>query len=189
MKILVTGAYSTGKSIFVNELAGTLRKNGYSVAVLPDSSREITLPLNRYQGHDTTMWLLAWQISKEKISSSMLKANSIILCDRGVPDILSHNLESITRNSGLENAHAMSTAQDWCKSYDLSFFSLIDKAIPINNDGLRVIDPSFRQKMEDFALETTKGLRHCLELPFPSADRVVFAINEIKRYQSSRGFS
>lgn len=179
MKILVTGAYSTGKSILVQHLARRLEGLGLSVLVLSDSSREIDLPLNRNQGHDTTLWLLSWQISKERLASCLDTSKRIIICDRGVPDILAHNLEAKSRGQDLKNDLAYRAGVEWCSSYDLSFFSKIDEEIPIEADGIRVTDPGYRRLMESFASESIEYVNPCLTMPLALADRVAFASSRI----------
>jgi nicotinamide riboside kinase len=179
LKILVTGAYSTGKSTLIRGLAEALEASGTSTLVLSDSSREISFPLNREQGHDTTLWLLSWQISKERTAAEIWGQKSVIICDRGVPDILAHNLEAGTRAQGLSNQNALSAAQDWCKTYDLSLFSLINDSIPIEEDGIRVADPNYRRLMETFAQKTVELLQPCVTLPFSEQERIKFSLSEI----------
>ncbi|WP_411958715.1 AAA family ATPase [Paracoccus homiensis] len=179
MKILITGAYSTGKSTLTEEVSKLLREDGLSVLVLSDSSREINLPLNKNQGHDTTLWLLSWQISKERLSQALSEVYQVVICDRGIPDILAHNLEAGSRGQGVRSEIALQKALDWCSSYDLSFLSTIDDRIPVKEDGVRVTDPGYRRQMEEFATETASSLKACMTLPLSFEERVIFVRSRI----------
>lgn len=185
MKVLITGAYSTGKTLLVNGLKRRLENHGIPAFSLSDSSREIPFPLNRNQGHDTTLWLLSWQISKELTAERLNTPESIIICDRGVPDILAHNLEACTRAQGLKSNVALDAGTSWCSSYNLSFMSLIDNTIPILQDGLRDPDPKYRHRMEAFARETVAPLNPCLTLPLGLEDRLEYSLNEIIKHRNS----
>jgi hypothetical protein len=125
------------------------------------------------------MWLLAWQMSKEKLAVSMVPPRSILICDRGVPDILAHNLEATSRGSGLKNPDALKAAEEWSTTYDMSFFSLINEGIPIEPDGLRITDPKYRKALEEYARETVDLLDPCFDLPFHGRERVEFAESKI----------
>jgi nicotinamide riboside kinase len=179
LKILITGAYSTGKSTLIAEVAKLLEANGLSALVLSDSSREISFPLNRDQGHDTTLWLLSWQISKERLSKSLGEAYKVVICDRGIPDILAHNLEAGSRGQGLKSDLAVEAAMNWCLSYDLSFLSTIDEQIPVKEDGVRVADADFRHQMGAFATETARYLKGYFTLPLALEDRIAFVSSHL----------
>jgi hypothetical protein len=180
LKILVTGAYSTGKTTFVNQLSVCLTEAGIPSVTLCDSSREITLPLNKEQGMITTLWLLAWQISKEKTALNLSPKGTVLICDRGIPDILAHNFDSGDRGTGLTDGNALETAQDWCSTYDLSFFSVVDAAIAVAEDGVRVTDASYRLKLQEFGRLTSSYLGFCTDLPVDLTERVNLAKKEIK---------
>jgi hypothetical protein len=128
----------------------------------------------------TTLWLLAWQISKEKTAQNLCPKGTVLICDRGIPDILAHNLEADARGSSLTDSSALETAQDWCSTYDLSFFSEVDAAIAIEEDGVRVADASYRQKLEEYGRLTSGYLGSCTNLPVDLAERVNLAKKEIK---------
>src|SRR5438046_1871174 len=95
IKVVVTGAYSTGKTTLVDVLAGALARDGISREVLPDISRRCPMPLNTSQTDDTTLWLIGSQVSGEVAAAAT--GAEVILCDRGIPDILSHHLEVLAR--------------------------------------------------------------------------------------------
>lgn len=179
MKVLITGAYSTGKSTLIAEVSKSLEACGIATLILSDSSREISFPLNRDQGHDTTLWLLSWQISKERFSNSLGTNYRVVFCDRGVPDILAHNLEASRRGQELQSEVALKAALNWCSSYDLSFLSTIDEAIPVQEDGVRVADPNYRTLMGEFAIQTTAYLTRCQTLPIALEERVNFVRTRI----------
>jgi len=59
------------------------------VNVLPDVARESPAPLNENQTDEASIWLASVQISREIAAG--FRESDVLLCDRGVPDILAHH--------------------------------------------------------------------------------------------------
>ena len=173
VKVLVTGAYSTGKST----LSGALQKEllndcpGNSVALVKGVARESGLNLNLDQTAETTAWLLGAQIERERTVVSNY-AHQYVVCDRGVPDILAHNLDAAQRGNGLHDETVIQSSIAWCDTYDIVLLSLIDSAQAVEEDGLRIQDPVYRQRMQGFALQAVKHCKKPIILPGGFEDRV-----------------
>jgi nicotinamide riboside kinase len=149
LKVLVTGAFSTGKSSLIEGLASKIRER-CSVVVIPDVARQCPFTLNREQEEDGTLWLMTKQILNELEASR--NAPDIILCDRGVPDILAHLEEARVRGvAGRRPDLLKPFLIEWCRTYQLVLVSKIDPRIPIIRDDFRVPDHGFRAEMETFS--------------------------------------
>lgn len=133
----------------VEGLASNLRPR-YSVAVVPDVARRCPFTLNRTQGEEGTLWLLTKQVSNElEISRNR---PDVLLCDRGIPDILAHLEEARTRRvAGVGPDLLKPFLVEWCRTYKLVFVSKIDSHIPTVRDPVRVLDDGFRAEMEAFS--------------------------------------
>jgi hypothetical protein len=145
----VTGAFSTGKSTLVECLASNLKKR-CSVSVVPDVARQCLFTLNRAQEEEGTLWLLTKQVSNElEISRNR---PDVLLCDRGIPDILAHLEEARTRGAaGVRPDLLKPFLIEWCKTYELVFVSRINSHIPTVPDRVRIPDHKFRAEMEAFS--------------------------------------
>jgi nicotinamide riboside kinase len=147
--VLVTGAFSTGKSTLVEGLASNLRQR-YSVAVVPDVARQCPFTLNSAQDEEGTLWLLTKQISNELEIS--LQRPDVLLCDRGIPDIVAHLEEARTRGAaGVRPNLLKPFLIEWCRTYELVFVSKIDSCIPTVRDLVRVPGHEFRAEMEAYS--------------------------------------
>jgi nicotinamide riboside kinase len=149
LKILVTGAFSTGKSTLVEYLASNLKER-WSVSVVPDVARQCPFALNRAQEEEGTMWLLAKQLSNElEISRN---PPDVLLCDRGIPDIMSHLEEARKRGAaGVRPDLLKPFFKEWCKTYELVLVCKINPHIPTVPDQMRIPDQKFRAEMETFS--------------------------------------
>lgn len=149
LKVLVTGAFSTGKSSLIEALASKIQER-CSVVVVPDVARLCPFTLNREQEESGTLWLLTKQILNELEASR--NAPDTILCDRGVPDILAHLEEARVRGvAGTRPDLLKPFLIEWCRTYQLVLVSKIDPRIPIIGDDFRVPDHDFRAEMETFS--------------------------------------
>jgi hypothetical protein len=73
----------------------------------------------------------------------------ILICDRGVPDILAHHEEVRARNLPTARSDLLRPFLfEWCKTYDLTFLLKIDVNIPTEVDQLRVANDQFREEMQ-----------------------------------------
>lgn len=182
----MTGAFSTGKSRLVELIGFELRKS-HSVATAPDVARECPFPLNKNQGEDATVWLLTKQVSNElEISRNR---PDVVLCDRGIPDILAHSEEARTR--GVTSVRLDSLKPflfEWCKSYDIVFASRIDFNITTASDSLRVLDDSFRARMEAFSdAVLAEFTPHARNLALSPEKRLNESLNLIERELKRKG--
>ncbi|HEV2567912.1 ATP-binding protein [Sphingomonas sp.] len=173
LKVLVTGAYSTGKTGLVNSIGPALQAHGLQVDILPDTARTCPFPLNKEQTGAASLWLIGTQISREIERSAAVP--DILICDRGVPDVLAHDLEAYRsgRGSGLELLKPF--LAEWTRTYDLLLLSRVDRGIPVEPDGLRVEDPEYRDLLDGLAAEVLLGVAGVLELPPGPEDRLVYA--------------
>ncbi|MFT9092451.1 MAG: ATP-binding protein [Gluconacetobacter sp.] len=176
-KILVTGAYSTGKSSLVDAITRSLRAADHSVTILPDVARDCPFPLNLDQTERATLWLLTTQIAREIEAS--YKTTEIIICDRGVPDILAHFTELATRGTVDLIPRMMPFLNAWIKLYDLILLSRLNPDIPIEADGLRCMDPDYRSYLDRNAARGLEGYNNTIELPFDEQERLCCALKEI----------
>jgi nicotinamide riboside kinase len=145
-KILVTGAFSTGKTTLVHRLERDLFQR-HTVTTLPDIARQASFPMNKNQDENATLWLLTKQVSNEL---EMLRRElDILICDRGVPDILAHHEEVRARSLPTARSDLLRPFLfEWCKTYDLTFLLKIDVNIPTEVDQLRVANDQFREEMQ-----------------------------------------
>lgn len=177
LKVIVTGAYSTGKSTLVDALAMALLASGRTVAKVPDVARGSPVPLNAAQNADASLWLIATQVAREVEAAQ--GPEEVMLCDRGVPDVLAHDLDLAA--SGGWVAPLRPFLDRWLSSYDLLLFARIDERIPIAADGLRVEDPAYRTRLDRCAAAVLDGRQGVSELPLGSAERLAYAIEAIER--------
>ena len=151
IKVIVTGAYSTGKSNLVDALAASMRQDGLSIIQIPDASRTCPLPLNQAQTEATSLWLITTQVSREIEASS--GPQSVMLCDRGVPDVLAHDEERSLGTKMTWLTHLREFSERWIETYDVILFSHVDKSILIEPDGLRSCDEAYRDRLDQCAAE------------------------------------
>jgi nicotinamide riboside kinase len=179
MKVLVTGAYSTGKSTLVDAVSASLRKAGLSVEVLSDIARDCPVALNGEQTEAATLWLLNTQIARE-IEATQRECE-IILCDRGIPDIRAHFEDVATRSDGHLVPSMAPFLDAWMALYDLILLSRVDPSCLIEADGLRVTDEAFRARLDRYAAEGLEGRDNVLELPLGVENRLDYTLEEIRR--------
>ncbi|HQV04701.1 MULTISPECIES: AAA family ATPase [unclassified Novosphingobium] len=170
LKAIVTGAYSTGKSTLIRALGTELRKDGLTIVELPDLARSCPFPLNEAQTHSASLWLLTTQISREIEASR--GTETIMLCDRGVPDILAHYGEHVQYEDDPWFTSVSPLSERWISTYDVVLFSQVDENIPIAVDGLRSEDPSYRRLLGARATEVLSTRADAVVLAHDPAERV-----------------
>jgi nicotinamide riboside kinase len=181
LKVIVTGAYSTGKTTFVRSLERSLKATGKTFAVLDEVSRICPFPLNREQTGQSNIWLATTQISRELHAAST--GTDIILCDRGIPDILAHMFE---RNSSADPMLLELTRflESWCGTYDLFLATTIDPEIAPIPDGIREPDPAYREKLHRAAEAILDRYVNVEWLPLGLDRRTAYALTLIGRLVS-----
>lgn len=150
MKVLISGSFSTGKSGFASALARELTDKGVTSMLIPEVARTCPYPLNKAQTIETSMWLTSQQI-KVEIEAEHTKPE-IVICDRGLPDILSHALTVYNKARDARLFDVMiSIMKSWSSTYDLVLWSKIDPEIPILGDSLRLTDDAYRRRLQRMA--------------------------------------
>ncbi|MFC5396837.1 ATP-binding protein [Bosea vestrisii] len=183
LKVIITGAYSTGKTSLANRLQADLLLKGRSVAFVSDTARTCPLPLNKNQTDETSLWLIATQVSREIVEQA---GNAeLLICDRGVPDILAHNEDMRSTSISSRVTLLKPFLADWLKTYDVILLSRVDSAIPIEPDGLRVIDPAYRENLDRLAVRVLTSIPNVYELPFGDKERLAYAREVVERRFSS----
>jgi nicotinamide riboside kinase len=183
LKVIVTGAFSTGKTTLVGSLADALIGSGITVARLPDVARNCPVTLNSDQTDDASLWLLTTQISREIAAAFGME--QVLLCDRGVPDVLAHHLVVRERDGEGRVALLDRFLDIWLETYDLILLSRVDESVPIMSDGLRDGDAAYRTMLDDYAARVLAGRKGVHELPFEGAQRLDYAREMIARSLAS----
>lgn len=183
LKVIVTGAFSTGKTSLVASLADALISSGLTVATVPDAARNCPVPLNSDQTDAASLWLLTTQISRE--IAAALGPEQVLVCDRGVPDVLAHSLEVQGRDGAGKFKLLDRFLDSWLETYDLILFSRVDEAVPILPDGLRAEDAAYRTMLDGYAARVLSGRERVRELPFGEARRLDYAREMVTRSLSS----
>lgn len=149
-KLLVNGAFSTGKTSLVHAIGSELGKQGVSFQILDDTARYSRFALNKEQGFDGTKWLIHSQIAKEL--DATIEGVDLVVVDRGIPDIISHYIEATERlrrrSDSVDLLHEYMI--DWTRTYDVVITTPVNQAITIPDDGVRLIDPTYRDKMDQY---------------------------------------
>lgn len=162
LKVIVTGAFSTGKTKLLAALEAELIGAGLTVVNLPDVARECPLPLNEIQTDEASLWLLTTQISKEIVTSQGFE--HVLLCDRGVPDIFAHQLDHSENDRAAWLEPIAPFAEKWISTYDIILLSRVDEAVPIAPDGLRSEDAAYRTRLDRRATEALASRPDIIEL-------------------------
>lgn len=149
-----------------------------------ETARTIDLPLNRRQNGELSALLIGAQIATER---TLVKLCEILICDRGIPDIWSHNLAVKGRGAEITSHEIEELSRGWSKSYDLVIQSVSDDNVPIPPDGVRVVDKSYRKKLEAFHREAMKLLEVTPDFCFDSsASSVNLTVSETLCYLRAR---
>lgn len=145
VKVIVTGVFSTGKTTLVNILEPALAARGLSVLRLDDVARTCPFPLNEGQTDEASTWLATTQVSRELDATAA--SPDVVLCDRGVLDVLAHqeDLRANGRGGLLETMRPF--LERWCGTYGVVLASRLDLSIPPEDDGLRVADAAYQERL------------------------------------------
>lgn len=182
LKVIVTGAYSTGKTGLVDTLHFALTSSNRTVVRVPDVARQCPVPLNTEQNANATLWLIATQISREIEAGQ--GSEDVMLCDRGVPDVLAHDLDL---NLDLANGERSwipllnPLLKQWMLTYDLLLLARVDEQTPIATDGVRVEDAAYRTRLDHCAVSVLAGTLGVEELPLGGPERVAYALAAVER--------
>ena len=158
--------------------------------MVPDVARQCPFALNRAQQEEGTLWLLTKQVSNELEISR--KRPDVLLCDRGMTDILAHLEEARTRGAaGVCPDLLKPFLIEWCKTYKLVLVSKIDRRLPTVPDCLRILDHNYRAEMDAFSdAVLAKFLPHARTLSLSLEERLDESLDlietELKRNLRSR---
>jgi len=173
LKILVCGAFATGKSTLCRSVASRVSAAGRDTVYLHEVSRRCPLPLNEAQTPLASAWLMGEQVRCEAYAGS--QAVDLILCDRGVPDILSHTV--VLRNLGepedeLRRA-LVEMGRAWAATYALAFWARLDPCRDIADDGVRIQSKEYQALLEHSIEEAFRLIGMApVELPSEDGERV-----------------
>ena len=186
-KALVSGAFATGKTTLVRGLVNRFCQERINAVEIVDCARKCPFPLNRDQTLIASAWLIGEQIRSETAAT---RTNPhVILCDRGVPDILSHTFQNRPhqeRQSTLLNI-IQDLALAWSKTYDLVFWATIDPKNPIQEDELRITDKQYQADLQHSLRKAFSALRIApVKLPRKTEDRIDTIIKRVVEWREHR---
>ena len=172
VKILVTGAYATGKTTLCRLLLARAEAEGIPMAFVTEIPRRCPFALNKDQTTLTSSWLVAEQVRTE-IEEGV--KSGVLLCDRGIPDILSHTivLDLTARRDQHLWEGLLAFGEKWCNTYDAILWARVDPNRQIECDGVRLGEREYQIKLER-AIERVFGLLGIepAELPQETPERV-----------------
>lgn len=185
-KVIITGAYCTGKTTLFHALDRELRNLGLSVASMPDLARNCPLPLNLEQTDISSIWLATTQIAREVEAEA--SAGDVVLCDRGIPDIMGHIASAQSAQIGGDLIRSFEPAlSEWNRTYDVILYSTLNPRIPIVRDGLRVLDPAYREKLDELTWKCVSGLDKTHKLSGSPEARITASLQAVLRSIESSG--
>lgn len=181
VKILVTGAYGTGKTTLVLELVDAMTREGLRVAHVDEIPRRCPYALNQDQTPLASAWLIGEQIRCE-VEAATVDVD-VVICDRGLPDFISHTtlLRPAEDRERLMIASLVEVARAWSRTYELAFWATIDRNRRIQADGMRIDDPRYQAYLqEEIARAYEKLSIPVHELPRELGDRTIFVMRAIR---------
>jgi predicted ATPase len=148
-KILISGTFSTGKTTLARAVTRDLREHRAKVSLISETARYCPYPLNKNQTFETSLWLMTEQMRRE--IEMTIEKPSIIICDRGIPDILSHALTiPIRSEQDFSTLKTMKTIMSsWAPTYDRVYWAKIDHEYNIIRDELRISDDVYQLQLEE----------------------------------------
>lgn len=187
-KILISGAFATGKTVLSRLLVDKLRTSGIRARLLSEIPRRCPYALNKHQTTLASAWLIGEQIRAEVEAS--IGGIDILVCDRGVPDILSHTTVIRNEEPQVPLSTIIAISKAWCSTYDLVFWVKSHPLLPVEPDDIRVPDKDYQALMEQHiaAAFSLLGLNPIL-LPQNTEERVkrIFAEVTSLRIRSHDG--
>ena len=184
LKILVTGVFATGKTTLVKKVTDiATREDGLQIELVQDVARDEDVPQNKDQTYLSTLAHFGYHLGRE--SEAAFKSNDIILCDRGIPDILSHALEMLEAVGSTMIGY--DTFVESCKSW-LEHYDKIVRCFPgkeqIKDDGVRIKDEKYRRRLGRRMDEIFQAAsKEVIDLPQETEDRVQTVMAIIRRWR------
>lgn len=188
-KILVAGAFATGKTTLAKRLLTVLAQEGIAGALVSDVARRSPFALNRDQTPIATAWMIGEQIRSE--SKAMVGRRPLVVCDRGMPDFISHTivLDMATAGDRILTESLIELARAWGRSYDAVFWAKMDPGRAIDPaGGLRIVDKVYQGQLER-AIENSFALlkMNPIVLPQETDERVRVVAAHVLQALKPRG--
>lgn len=182
VKVLISGAFASGKTTLCKCLRGCLDSMGLKVNLTSETPRSCPFALNKQQTVFASAWLMGEQIRAE-VEASVGNV-AVVICDRGIPDIFSHtrvlSLESHQEKVIFQVLKEIATA--WSKTYDLILWAGSDPEREIVADEIRVTSKEYQNEMEISIQKTFSELKiKPIKLPSETEDRVIVSKKEIQK--------
>ncbi len=177
-KIGVTGTHSTGKTTFLDNLAGALRGLGLSVSRVGDlaeSAHRLGFGILWEHTWESTLWIITRGISCELEESLR---SDVVLVDRAVPDALAYLRAALhTRGTTVESWQKdmlEALVRGFSPTYHVLLKTEVDPALGIQDDKRRNTDLVFRQLVDEKLEEVYAELGIiCRSLSTANADGVL----------------
>jgi thymidylate kinase len=140
-----TGTHGVGKSTSVFDTAHKLKlsEKDKTVAVLMEVAKESPFAINKQTTPSSQMWIFTSQFQKEL---ELMNRFHIVVTDRTVFDSIAY-----TKVAGFKDLadKMFELALYHAPIYTKIYFKLIKNNDFLINDGVRIIDRTFRQNVED----------------------------------------
>jgi len=140
-KIAFIGTHGVGKTTLAYGLAARLKRRDINLDVVVEVARRCPLPLNELTTLEAQSWILHSQIADELVAEARAP---VVICDRSVLDNYVYLLFARGRQPPLEPL-----IESWCATYGLLVYVPILHGSEAQADGIRAIDPAFRQQIDD----------------------------------------
>lgn len=144
----VLGTHSTGKTMFLTQLANQLRRRHIQVATLNDlgeQAQRLGLPILFNHTWASTQWFITRGISQE---IEAWPHAEVVLVDRAVPDALGYYLAALEYRGEVADpvilADLGSLVRRHSRHYDLLFRTTLNPVIPLGDNKVRDNDREFR---------------------------------------------
>jgi predicted ATPase len=185
MKVLICGAFSTGKTTLVAAMRAAISQERWSsIDVIADVSRSCPLPLNKGQKSAATVWLLGRQLQREAECS--VDEEALVLCDRGIPDLLSHYYWAVRHANAVKEIEFCAFATKWIETYDRIFLSRVNPDVLIEPDSLRVEDEIYRKELDQIIFDLLRDSNVEFHiLPHDERERIQFIRQEIEHFSQA----
>ena len=155
--IAIIGTHCTRKTTLCHLLTGKLKEEGKNVTHLHEIATSCPMPINQETSVDAQLWILLNQIQHEIELSS--KPYDYIVLDRCVLDNYAYFERAFVKSNSKEQSKmdmASNLLKQWINTYDFIFKT--EMTPETNADGIRCIDPTFRQDIENRLVQLCSSL-------------------------------
>ncbi len=151
-KIAIVGAHGVGKTRLCEHLRSYFYNRGKTAIYLPECVRECPLPIHDEQTIESTLWLIAKQISEEM--EALANNPDYLICDRSAMDPMVYMMLKDYRRVP-DTLHDF--INDYAKSYHYMYLIEPTKR-PIDDDGFRNRDKGFQASIHNLFVDWTLGI-------------------------------